>query len=130
MYEMREHEATMLQTWITTFEENGGGIIRVIEKKKEIFGLLKQWHSVFDDCSDNSRRGEFPKSSSIFLLSLFGDAKLPTHRWSSLTFAFELKPPDIWVPDVHGIPGEFVLFDSNLRWSVVVTHEETTILFS
>ncbi len=127
---MREHEATMLQTWIAAFEENGGSIIRVIEKKKEIFGLLKQWHSVFDDCRDNSRRGEFPESSSIFLVSLFGDARLPTHRWSSLTFALELKPPGAWVPDVQGVPGEFVLFDSDFRWTMVVTHEETEIVFS
>ena len=126
---MREHEATMLQTWITAFEEKGGGVIRLIEKKKEIFGLLKQWHSVFDDCRDSSIR-EFPKSSSIFLVSLFGDPKLPTHRRSGLTFALELIPPDVWYPDVRGIPGEFVLFDSNFRWTVVVTHEESKILFS
>jgi len=36
---MREHEATMLQKWITAFERSGGCVIRQIEKKKEIFDL-------------------------------------------------------------------------------------------
>lgn len=126
---MKGHEAISLQEWLDAFGQAGGCVIRQIEKKKDIFALLKQWHAAFDGRHKRVSGEELPEASTLFLVSLFGDAQLPTHRRSSLTFALELKPPPLWVPDVRGIPGEFVLFDADLRWTVLVTHEETEFLF-
>lgn len=126
---MKEHEAIRLQEWLAAFVQAGGCVIRQIEKKKDVFGLLKQWHAAFDGRNNKVSAESLPGAPALFLVSLFGDSQLPTHRRSSLTFALELKPPPLWVPDVRGIPGEFVLFDANLRWTVLVTHEETEFLF-
>ncbi|MCA3000024.1 MAG: hypothetical protein ING75_15645 [Rhodocyclaceae bacterium] len=126
---MKMHEVAMLQKWIIVFQEAGGRVIREIEKKKEIFSLVNQWNLAFGARRDLGIR-QFAKSVSVFLLSPMYGLRIPAHPQQGFTFAFELKPPDVWVPDVSGIPGEFVLFDADFRWSIAVTHEETEILCS
>ena len=125
---MKMHDVAMLQNWITAFQENGGSVIREIQKKKEVFSLVNQWNLTFGWHRDRGIR-QFAKSTSVFLLSPTRDLRIPAHHPQlGATFALELKPPDVWIPDVAGIPGEFVLFDADYRWSIAVTHEETEVL--
>ena len=126
---MKMHDVAMLQDWITAFQELGGSVLRDIQKKKEIFSLANQWNLAFGARRDLGIR-HYAKSTSVFLLSPMYGLRIPAHSQQGTTFALELKPPDVWIPDVSGIPGEFVLFDADYRWSIAVTHEETEILCS
>jgi hypothetical protein len=124
---MSMSEAKLLKDWLDRFVKSGGTVLSDISSKREVFDIVNLWNGAFANCRDRGNR-HFAKSSSVYLLSAHRGLRIPAHDAQGFTFALKHQPAADWNPDVSGLPGEFVLFDAGLKWSISVTHEETEVL--